>query len=413
MTARAAVTVMTGLVRRARWLCVVLGAGLSLACAGRGLRYATRVVIHRDSHTDDYRWKRVARLAPAPAPLVWREAPACDAVAAAFAAEPDAPSMPSYLERGGALAFVVVQDGAVVCEWYGNGGARAQAAATFSISKTVTSLLLARAIAEGRLGGLTDPITAHVPELLRRDPRFAAVTLGDLVDMRSGIAFDVRVSFPWVTRDQVKVYYATDLARTTAEGTRIEEAPGRFLYNDYAPNLIGLAIEHGYGRRSAEGLMQQLWTELGTEYAAGWIVDDHGFASYESGLVATARDLARVGQLMLDNGTVAGRRVAPTAFLERSTDPVGRERATAFADVELGYRNGWWIPGDDELLAMGAHGQIMLVSRASRTVIVRLGVDGHEGRTGLGFDGRGETNVSIARRLQRVAARLGCGAGSC
>jgi CubicO group peptidase (beta-lactamase class C family) len=74
--------------------------------------------------------------------------------------------------------------------------------------------------------------------------------------------------------------------------------------------------------------------------------------------------------------------------------------------VELGYRNGWWIPGKDQLLAMGAHGQVMLVSRANRTVLVRLGRDGHDGSRGLGFDGHGETNVSIARRFERVAAAL-------
>jgi hypothetical protein len=209
------------------------------------------------------------------------------------------------------------------------------------------------------------------------------------------------------------VYYATDLARTVVERTRIEGPPGRFVYNDYAPNLIGLALERGYGTRSTGGSMQALWSDLGTETAAAWTVDDRGFAWHESGLVATARDLARIGQLMLDDGKVGGRQVAPEAFLARSTDPTGRARATAFAGVELGYRNGWWIPGDHDLLAMGAHGQIMLVSRASKTVIVRLGTDGHDGSRGLGFDGRGETNVSIARRFQRAAARLRCGTAPC
>ena len=196
------------------------------------------------------------------------------------------------------------------------------------------------------------------------------------------------------------------VAQLAIERTRIEGPTGRFVYNDYAPNLIGLAIEHGYGMRSTGRPMQALWSELGAEYAAAWTVDDRGFAWHESGLVATARDLARIGQLMLDDGKVGSRQVAPAAFLARSTDPAGRVRATAFAGVELGYRNGWWIPGSDDLLAMGAHGQVMLVSRPNRAVIVRMGSDAHDGSRGLGFDGRGETNVSIARRFERVAAAL-------
>jgi CubicO group peptidase (beta-lactamase class C family) len=342
--------------RLLRWLAPVLGCGFVIACAGCDLSYVMRVVAHGDSHTDDYTWKRTARLAPAAVPVAWRENQNCQAVAAAFAAEPDAPPLSRYLAQGGALAFVVVRDGAIACEWYGNGGARARPAAAFSISKTVTALLLARAVAEGKLGSLNDPITARVATLAARDRRFAAITLADLVDMRSGIAFVDALSFPWVTCDPPEVYYATDLARTAVERTRIEGQPGRFVYNDYAPNLIGLALESAYGMRSTAGPMQVLWSELGAETAAAWTVDDRGFAWHESGLVATARDLARIGQLMLDDGKVGDRQVAPEAFLARSTDPAGRARATAFAGVELGYRNGWWIPGDDELLAMGAHG---------------------------------------------------------
>jgi CubicO group peptidase (beta-lactamase class C family) len=389
-----------------RWLGPVLACGLVAACTGCDVAYVARVIVHGDSHTDDYTWKRTARLAPAANPVPWRKAPACGAVVAAFAAEADARPLLDYLTQGGALAFVVVRDGAIACEWYGNGGARGLPASAFSISKTVTSLLLARAVAEGKLSSLADPITEHVPALAAGDRRFAAITLADLVDMRSGIAFVDALSFPWVTSDPPEVYYATDLARTVLERTRIEGPPGRFVYNDYAPNLIGLALEQGYGMRSTAAPMQALWSELGAETAAAWTVDDRGFAWHESGLVATARDLARIGQLMLDDGKVGSRQVAPAAFLARSVDPAGRARATAFAGVELGYRNGWWIPSNDELLAMGAHGQVMLVSRANRTVIVRLGKDGHDGSRGLGFDGHGETNVSIARRFQRVAARL-------
>jgi len=83
-----------------------------------------------------------------------------------------------------------------------------------------------------------------------------------------------------------------------------------------------------------------------------------------------------------------------------------RQRATQFAGVEFGYRNGWWVPNDHELFAMGRFGQLMLVSPATRTVIVRLGRDGHNGSSGLGFDGEGETNISIVRRLERVVTRL-------
>ncbi len=131
--------------------------------AGRDLAYMLRVLGHRDSSTDDYRWKDAMGVAASPAPVRWPARDGCAAVAAAFAQDPDATAMDAYLTDGGALALVVIQDGVLTCEWYGNGGAPDQPAAAFSISKTVVALLAARAVATGALA-LDEPITTRVPE---------------------------------------------------------------------------------------------------------------------------------------------------------------------------------------------------------------------------------------------------------
>jgi CubicO group peptidase (beta-lactamase class C family) len=363
--------------------------------AGFDARYVWRVLVHRDSSTDDYEWKDAVRVPAAASPLAWHEAPACDAVAAALRADPDAPDLPAYLQRGGALGFVLIRDGAIACEWYGNGGRVDRPAAAFSVSKTVTSLLLARAVDEGKVPSLDQPITDGAPALRSRDPRFAAITLAALVDMRSGIAFDDDTGFPWVTEDAPAVYYATDLAATVLDRVEIQSPPGRFVYNDYAPNLIGLALERAYGERVTAEPMRALWSVIGAEFAASWSVDDDGFAWHESGFVVTARDLARIGVAMVDGGMLGGRRVAPAAFVSRSFDPAGRSAVATFAGTPLGYRNGWWVMGDGTLVAMGRHGQIMLVSPATRTVVVRLGIDGYA-----------EPNVAIANRFHRLVERL-------
>ncbi len=111
-------------------------------------------------------------------------------------------------------------------------------------------------------------------------------------------------------------------------------------------------------------------------------------------MVVTARDFARVGQLLLGGGKVGDHEVA-AAWVARSVDPVGRATVVTFGDTALGYHNAWWVLGDHTLVAMGKHGQVMVVSLATRTVIVRLGRDGYD-----------ETNVSIARRLSRLADQL-------
>lgn len=373
------------------WLCPLAMFGYLWVRADYDVRYVMRVLWHRGSRTGDYRWKASRALRASSHPRPWRAMPDCPRLTAAMNAAAGAP-MDTYLTAGGALAFVVIHDGALACEWYGNGGAKDLPAAAFSATKTVTSLLLARAIDAHAIGGLEDSIAKNIPELAARDPRFEAVTLASLVDMRSGIAFEETAGFPWVTGDDARVYYASDLAASVVKYPRIAAAPGAFLYNDYAPNLDGLAIERALGTSAIAGLAQPLWNDLGAEAPAMWSVDGHGFPWFETGLVATARDFARVGQLILDGGKV-GDRVIAAGWVERSLEPA--ERATVFDNTALGYRNGWWVLGDHTLIAMGKHGQIMVVSLVTRTVIVRLGLDGHA-----------ETNISIARRLARVADQL-------
>lgn len=364
------------------WLGPLVLFGFLWMRAGWDLRYLVRVLVHRDSSTSDLHWKDAVIVAPV-APVPWREAPDCDRVRAAFA--PD--DLDHYLLDGGALGFVVIRHGALVCEWYGNGGSKDSPAMAFSISKTVTSLLLARAIANHTVASLDDPITRYLPELAARDPRFEAITLAELVDMRSGIAFAEDTTFPWVDSDSPAIYYASDLAGTVLAKPRIATVPGPFLYNDYAPNLIGLALERASGLRVTGAPTRDLVADLGTANPVGWLVDRRGFAWHESGLVITARDLARVGELVLDGG-----KAAPAAWIARSRTTA--PPAITFDGTTVGYRNGWWQLGDD-LVAMGRYGQIMVVAPATGTVIVRLGLDGHA-----------ETNISIARRLARIAAHL-------
>lgn len=359
-------------------LAVVVVLALVLLVAGGGdARYVTRVLVHGSSDVGDAEWKPRVTVLPT-RPMPWPgDGRDCRGAA---------------LPTKNAQSVVVVHDGALTCSWYGNGGAPDRPAAAFSVSKTVLSLLIARAVADGTLPGLDLPLTRAVPELAARDPRFGAITLAELLDMRSGIAFSPYVPFPFVDQDQPAVYYATDLARTVVEKPVVDGPPGTFTYNDYGPNLVGLVFRRTTGDLITGAPLSRLWADLGAQDPVGWSVDDQGFPYHESGLVVSARDLARVGQLVLDGG-------AP-AFSARSLDPVGQVPVEDFQGTPLGYRNGWWVlprpDGGHDLAAMGDHGQILVVSPTTRTVAVRMGDDD-------------PINIAIAHDLQAVADRVAGG----
>ena len=369
-----------------------------LALAGWDAAYASRVLVHRGSSTADHEWKAHGLAVEPSAP---RSATPTDCSAdphgdAAVGWRGEKVRLADYLEASAADALVIVRDGATACEWTRDGAVAIDPHAAFSVSKTVLALLVARAVEAGELD-YDDPITRHVAELRDRDARFEEITIGDLVDMRSGIAFDADVGFPWVTEDQTAIYFASDIVETVLDRSTIEAPSGEFRYNDYAPNLVGLALERASGTSAVDEPFADLWRSLPAEAPAWWLVDDHGFAWHESGLMVAPRDLARLGSEVLAVTHGAPSEAVPASFVERSLDPEGRAHATVFGDVAVAYRNGWWLLDDGaggvDLVAMGDHGQLVLVSPSNRAVVVRMGTDTVD-----------ETNIDIARTLQRLAA---------
>jgi CubicO group peptidase (beta-lactamase class C family) len=128
-----------------------------------------------------------------------------------------------------------------------------------------------------------------------------------------------------------------------------------------------------------------VWQPMGAERDAEIICDGSGTAVHDGGLCATARDLARFGQLLLDGGAVPGEegpvQVLPAGWL-RSSWAVDSDSRSAFlaSPAEQSFPGGWyrnqfWFrPGEqgDVLLCLGIHGQLIHVSRRTRTVCVKL-----------------------------------------
>ena len=384
---------------RRRWRSILLASvaalvivvAVSVAGLSRGdLGYAWRVLSLQDSSTSDVEWKR-SIVIPSAVAEPWPEAVDCAPVDEAL---DQVGGLEQWMRGGGGSAFVAIQSGILTCEWYGDGIDPSSALSIFSISKSVMALLLAQAVESGTISSVDTAITEYVPELAVRDARFADITLRDLIDMRSGIAFDAITHFPWLNQDSPRVYYASDLRNAVIEFPMIESGPGPFTYNDYAANLIGLAIERAQDASVASRGMPEFWAALGAQDDAAWLVDDREFPWHESGLVASARDLAKVGSLLLNDPSES----APEGFFAGLNSGLGDDVVEDLHGAELGYANGWWVLDDDRAyIALGRWGQVMVVVPEFDTIIVRLGVDGFEAQ---------ESNPAIAQRLVEVAEAI-------
>ncbi len=354
-------------------------AALALALLALHLRYPLpyvyRVMAYRDADFEDIH-RFPARLVAAPeAPSRLSEA-LDPGLPALFEEHPDIESFDRWLDETETTALLVVHRGRLVAERYLRGYDRSSLQNSFSISKSVTSALVGVAVRDG-LVEASAPVTRYLPELARRDQRFDRITVAQLLDMVSGIRYSSEVEFPFFTADNPLIYYHPDLESVLLERTVVASPPGGFQYNNFNPPLLGLVLRRATGLDVAGYLERELWRPLGAEAAAGWTVDDRGFERMESGFHARARDLARFGQLYLDGGMAAGRRLLPEAWIERTTELDEPAELDRWDGRSWGYRGGWWIvprrDGRSDYCAIGRYGQFVYVSPRHRTVFVRTG----------------------------------------
>ncbi len=343
------------------------------------LGYMSKVLINQDANTDDYLWKEAYTIPASSTPLPLPKSYEIDRVRNAFTQGKTQFNLESYLAESSSTALLVVKDGRLLYEQYFNGSSAEQLQATFSISKSIFSLLLGSVIEDYPSLSLSDPITDYLPELAARDSRFAGVDLASLIDMHSGIRYSTDTSFPFVNQDAPLVYYASNLRAVVLQKTTLESVPGEFHYNDYNPNMFALALERVVGKNPVVLVQEKLFEAIGAEDSALWSTDNHGFPYWESGFVATARDLAKIGQLMLDDGQVNSVKLISTDWHRRSTTYPDAELPEELDGRQWIYRNGWWqilraAPPND-YAAIGRFGQMIYVSPAHGVVIVRTGTD--------------------------------------
>jgi len=282
--------------------------------------------------------------------------------------------------------FLVLHRGRVVVERYGSGLAPDSRHLLMSVSKSLTATLAGALIGDGRLA-LTDLVSDHVGEL--RGTSFDGCTVQHLLDMRAGTRFSEEYEDP-ASDVRISEQVAGWRPRTTSglPPSLYEYIPGLgggphgapFEYRSILPDVLAWVLERAGGARFPELFSREVWSKLGAQEDAAVTVDPHGYSYVDGGICATLRDLARLGQMHLDEGTYNGHQIVPASWVRAclQEDPglVAELGASEFAPWAAGgmYHNYWWIldPPRGVYMAWGIHGQQLLIHVPAQVVVAKL-----------------------------------------
>ncbi|MET8150459.1 serine hydrolase domain-containing protein [Actinoplanes sp. NPDC049668] len=278
-------------------------------------------------------------------------------------------------------AFIVLHHGAIVHETYPGAFAGPRTRMQlFSVSKSVTSMLVGIALADGAIGSVKDRVTDYRPDFL--GTAYDQTTLAELLDMTSGVGepelWDVPDS--GIKRFEQAIMGGGDVTGVIRSAPRTAAPSERFNYSSFDAQILGWVLEAATGTTLAEYAAKRLWRFIGADRDAYyWLTRARPRTAVGAGSFnATPRDVARLGLLMANDGVADGIQIVPREWVRRSRGSdlpqlaVGSLGPSGYP--HYGYANQWWTLGDSAFQAftgIGVHGQYLFVDPSADIVIVK------------------------------------------
>jgi CubicO group peptidase (beta-lactamase class C family) len=352
------------------------GASLGYPKGERGTFLRVGSLVGSHTHLDELFEGRVIRKAEPPSRL----ARAASEPAIPWEFKGEALTLDEYLARNPTTGLLIARGDTILVERYQYDRNDRDRFTSWSMAKTVTSMLMGIAIAEGRIRSIDEPAAAYVPAL--EGTEYGRTSLRHLLQMSSGVRFIEDYSG---NDDVMKLARATFVQRgdggaaaVTPFNERVVPSGTRFYYASVETEVLGLVLRSATGRPVTAYLEEKIWQPMGAEADATWLVDRSGQEATFCCINAVLRDYARLGLLLAHDGNWRGRQLIPAAWIRDATtvraDQPHLRPGTATAFFGYGYQT-WIFPGERRMFALlGVHGQSIFVDPQSGLVMVNTAV---------------------------------------
>ncbi len=293
-------------------------------------------------------------------------------------------TLAQYLDRQRATGLLILKNGEIVAEHYRYGRTPDARFLSFSMAKSVTSLLVGMALQQGHIKSIDD--TAETYDKSLAGSPYGATTVRQLLRMSSGLVFSERYDG---NDDVARLSRASagasgagkplDVLRSVAE--RHAPAGSKFVYASAETAVLGRVLSNATQKSLTELTTEWLWKPMGAENDAFWRISIDGQEQTQGGFSASLRDWGRLGLLLANDGKVGQQQVLAREYLLAATDPARQPDAfkPRIATSYFGYGYQFWLlPMKQRTFAMqGIHGQTVYVQPATGVVMVLTSVWEH------------------------------------
>ncbi len=271
----------------------------------------------------------------------------------------NAQNIDDFMQRTRAAGLLVIHDQQIVLERYSLGHTEDKPWVSFSVAKSVVSLLFGAAIKDGLIKDVNELVTDYLPRL--KGGAYSGVRIKDLLQMASGAAWNEDYADP--NSDVANAPYGPPALFTYMTNLEKKSPAGEvFNYNTGETSVAGALLRAAVGNNLSVYLQRKIWQPFGMESSANWLLSaPDGEEIGGCCISATLRDYGRLGLFALGNGRLAdGTSVLPDDWVSQSTAP---------SKGSEGYGYYWWLQGQGAYAAEGVFGQFIWIDPSSNVVI--------------------------------------------
>ncbi len=269
-------------------------------------------------------------------------------------------------------SLLVAYGDTIIFEDYWNEHDQQRLGNSFSMAKSIISLLIGCAIDEGKIGSVDDPVAKYLPEF---DDEKKSITIKHVLTMSTGLSWSESYIHPFC--DVAELYYDTDDRDLSCNRREIEEDPGKiWRYKSGDTQVLTFVLQEAVGMSISDYAAIKLWKPMGAESDALWSLasdeksTEKGFCCF----YATSRDFLRLGKLINNDGNWNGKQLISADYINEFASLADLEKPNGKPNNCYGYQY-WIYEGFDFEVTYfrGMSGQYIISIPSKDLVIVRTG----------------------------------------
>lgn len=269
-------------------------------------------------------------------------------------------------------AFLVAWGDTVIYEEYWNEHNAEQLSNSFSMAKSIVSLLIGAALDEGKIESLDEPVANYLPEF---NDEKKGITIRHILTMSSGLSWSESYVSPFC--DVAELYYDTDDRDLALNRRTIEEEPGNyFQYKSGDTQVLMYILQEATGKTVSDYAAEKLWKPMGAESEAMWSLasDENSAEKAFCCFYATSRDFLRLGKLVNNRGNWKGQQLISADYVEEFASLAPLKEVSGKPNQRYGFQ--YWIYTGlpyEVTYFRGMSGQYIISIPDKDLVIVRTG----------------------------------------